>query len=85
MKPLEHTSSTDHEKEGNNSASSTAHVRTANQVNLPTKVRSRRKMNMQKLLIERDKMSSEDILNDHNRTNSSFFDRAIKQKVIYGL
>ncbi|GAY35971.1 hypothetical protein CUMW_019620 [Citrus unshiu] len=87
VKPPEHTSSTDHEKEGNNSASSTAHVRTANQVNLPTKVRSRRKMNMRKLLIERDKMSSEDILkssedilNDHNRTNSSFFDRAIKQK-----
>lgn len=49
-------------------------------------------MNRRKLLIERDKMSSEDILkssedilNDHNRTNSSFFDRAIKQKVIYGL
>ncbi|KAL9410355.1 hypothetical protein AB3S75_044171 [Citrus x aurantiifolia] len=87
VKPPEHTSSTDHEKEGNNSASSTAHVRTANQVNLPSKVRSRRKMNMRKLLIERDKMSSEDILkssedilNDHNRTNSSFFDRAIKQK-----
>ncbi|ESR32865.1 hypothetical protein CICLE_v10004186mg [Citrus x clementina] len=80
VKPPEHTSSTDHEKEGNNSASSTALVRTANQVNLPTKVRSRRKMNRRKLLIERDKMSSEDILNDHNRTNSSFFDRAIKQK-----
>ncbi|KAH9683368.1 protein ALWAYS EARLY 3 [Citrus sinensis] len=34
VKPPEHTSSTDHEKEGNNSASSTAHVRTANQEQL---------------------------------------------------
>ncbi|KAH9765727.1 protein ALWAYS EARLY 3 [Citrus sinensis] len=34
VKPPEHTSSTDHEKEGNNSASSTALVRTANQEQL---------------------------------------------------
>ncbi|KAK4855475.1 hypothetical protein QYF36_007763 [Acer negundo] len=62
VKPSEHSSSTDHGKEWNDSSPSTVHVLPTNHVNLPTKVRSRRKMDTRKPLIEKDTRSSDDML-----------------------
>ncbi|XVE65643.1 hypothetical protein DITRI_Ditri08aG0016500 [Diplodiscus trichospermus] len=57
--PERTSSSTDHGRDLNNSASSTIQVSSVNQVNLPTKVRSKRKMDAQKPAIGKDVKSSD--------------------------
>ncbi|KAK3189776.1 hypothetical protein Dsin_029337 [Dipteronia sinensis] len=61
VKPSQHSSTTDHGKEWNDSSPSTVHVLPTNHVNLPTKVRSRRKMDTRKALVEKDTKSSDDM------------------------
>ena len=90
VKPSEHSSSTDHGKEWNDSSPSTVHVLPTNHVNLPTKVRSRRKMDTRKPLIEKNTKSSDDMLKfsediinaQSRRLIPSFHDRMLILKVI---
>ncbi|KAK2646186.1 hypothetical protein Ddye_021381 [Dipteronia dyeriana] len=95
VKPLEHSSSTDHGKEWNDSSPATVYVLPTNHVNLPTKVRSRRKMDTRKPLIENDTKSSDDMLKfsediinaQSRRLIPSFHDRMLilKELVSYCL
>ncbi|KAK9289020.1 hypothetical protein L1049_017491 [Liquidambar formosana] len=73
--------STDHRREGNDSAISTVHVPSANQLKLPTKVRSRRKMDIQKPLNQKDVKTVESTVKDQPKVPiPSLHERALDLK-----
>ncbi|KAK9289126.1 hypothetical protein L1049_017599 [Liquidambar formosana] len=82
VKPSERSSSsTDHRREGNDSAISTVHVPSANQLKLPTKVRSRRKMDIQKPLNQKDVKTVESTVKDQPKVPiPSLHERALDLK-----
>ncbi|XWS14047.1 hypothetical protein CRYUN_Cryun36dG0090200 [Craigia yunnanensis] len=81
VRPPEHmSSSTDHRRDSNNSAPSTIHISSVNQVNLPTKVRSKRKMDTQKPAIGKDIKSYDIIKGKFSVPVTLFHDRALNLK-----